>query len=66
MALCTIGRKRHAFFVDDAGAVRAREVYPLRFTFDERVEDGLYCLGALRRLQELIETPPEPHTPPAT
>ena len=63
---CVIGKKKHAFSVDAAGQVTATEVYPLRFTFDERVEDGLYCLGALRRLQELIETPPEPHTPPAT
>jgi pyruvate/2-oxoglutarate dehydrogenase complex dihydrolipoamide acyltransferase (E2) component len=54
---CTIGRKRHAFFVDDAGAVRAREVYPLRFTFDERVEDALYCLTTLQRLQALLEQP---------
>jgi hypothetical protein len=54
---CVIGKKRHAFFVDDAGAVKAREVYPLRFTFDERIEDGLYCLKALQLLQQKIEAP---------
>jgi cell division protein ZapA (FtsZ GTPase activity inhibitor) len=52
---CMIGQKRHAFFVDDAGVVRAREVYPLRWTFDERVEDGMYCLRALELLKARAE-----------
>lgn len=29
---------------------------PLRFTFDERIEDGLYCLGSIKLLQEALET----------
>jgi hypothetical protein len=62
---CVIGKKKHTFSVDDTGQIVATEVYPLRFTFDERFEDGLYCLGALGRLKALIQTPPEPHTPPA-
>ena len=53
---CVIGRKKHSFFVDDAGAVKVREVYPLRFTFDERIEDGLYCLKSLQLLKERIES----------
>lgn len=51
---CVIGKKKDAFYVDDAGVVRARSVYPLRFSFDERIEDGFYCLGALERLRELL------------
>lgn len=62
---CVIGKKKHAFSVDDKGQIVATEVYPLRFTFDERVEDGLYCLGALSRLKELIQAPPEATPPPA-
>ncbi len=42
---CAIGRER------DDGKV------PLRFTFDERVEDGLYCLKALDMLKEILEDP---------
>lgn len=35
---------------------RARDgKLPLRFTFDERVEDGLYCLRALELLREALE-----------
>ncbi len=36
---------------------RARDgKLPLRFTFDERIEDGLYCLRALELLREALET----------
>ena len=55
---CVIGKKRHAFDVDDRGFVVAREVYPLRFTFDERIEDGLYCLTCLSRLKQLLHAVP--------
>jgi hypothetical protein len=57
---CMIGQKKHAFFVDDDGAVRARLVYPLRWTFDERVEDGLYCLRALQIVAARAEGRPVP------
>lgn len=42
----------------------------LRYTFDERVEDGHYCAGALKLLAERIENPdalsfpPRPPAPP--
>lgn len=32
-------------------------VLPIRFTFDERIEDGLYCARALDRLRALLEDP---------
>lgn len=54
---CVIGTARDAFFVDDAGVTRARRVYPLRFSFDERIEDGLYCIRALDRLRQLLQAP---------
>jgi pyruvate/2-oxoglutarate dehydrogenase complex dihydrolipoamide acyltransferase (E2) component len=54
---CVIGKKKHSFVVDDAGGVKAREIYPLRFTFDERIEDGLYCLKAIESLKQRIESP---------
>jgi hypothetical protein len=52
---CMIGTKKHAFFVDDDGVVRARAVYPLRFTFDERVDDGQYCLQSIELLKAHAE-----------
>jgi pyruvate/2-oxoglutarate dehydrogenase complex dihydrolipoamide acyltransferase (E2) component len=32
-------------------------VATLKFTYDERIEDGLYCARSLDRLRELIEHP---------
>jgi hypothetical protein len=46
---CVIGRVK-------PGRTGAR-VVTLKFTYDERIEDGLYCARALDRLRELIERP---------
>jgi hypothetical protein len=46
---CVIGRVK-------PGPNGAR-VATLKFTYDERVEDGLYCARSLERLRELIERP---------
>jgi pyruvate/2-oxoglutarate dehydrogenase complex dihydrolipoamide acyltransferase (E2) component len=32
-------------------------VVTLKWTYDERVEDGLYCARSLERLRELLENP---------
>ena len=40
-----------------AGHVVVRPQLTLRYTFDERVEDGLYCAKALQLLQQRIEDP---------
>lgn len=46
---CVIGRIR-----EGAGG---RRVATLKWSYDERVEDGLYCARALERLRELLESP---------
>lgn len=46
---CVVGRLR-----ENADGAR---VATLKWTFDERVEDGLYCARSLERLRELIENP---------
>ena len=52
----TIGRVTHEpAVVDDA--VVSRPTLTLRFTFDERVEDGLYCARSLQLLQQRLEDP---------
>jgi hypothetical protein len=52
----TIGRLHRAPFVHDDGSVRSREVFMLRYTYDERVEDGFYAARP-RALQALLEEP---------
>lgn len=53
----TIGRVHRAPVVLDDGSVASREVVVLRYTYDERIEDGFYAARALERLQALLEDP---------
>lgn len=53
---CVIGQT-HERVVLEEGQVRARRTTTLRFSFDERVEDGMYAGLSLGRLQQLIEDP---------
>jgi len=52
----TIGQINHMPHVVD-GQVVARPQVTLRHTFDERVEDGLYCARTLQLLAQRIEDP---------
>jgi len=53
----TIGRLQRTPVVLDDGSVTSRETFALRYTYDERVEDGFYAARALERLQALLEDP---------
>jgi hypothetical protein len=52
----TIGQVTSVPAVAD-GAIVARPSLTLRYSFDERVEDGLYCARSLKLLAERIEDP---------
>ena len=52
----TIGQITHTPAVVD-GALVARPTVTLRYSFDERVEDGLYCAHALKLFAERVEDP---------
>lgn len=47
---------RRTAFVEE-GAVVVREGLPVRWTFDERVNDGFYAAHSLRIAQEILEDP---------
>ena len=53
----TIGRVRRVAVALDDGSVASREVVTLRWTYDERIEDGFYAARALDRLREALEDP---------
>ena len=66
----TMGRLHRAPVVREDGSVGSREVFALRYTYDERIEDGFYAARALERLQACLEDPAqleaahvEPHHP---
>lgn len=51
---CVVGRvKKHVFIEGETPVVR--DAVQLFFTFDERANDGLYCMKALERLRERLE-----------
>lgn len=52
----TIGQVTQVPAVVD-GALVARPTVTLRYSFDERVEDGLYCARALKLFAERVENP---------
>jgi 2-oxoacid dehydrogenase/acyltransferase catalytic subunit len=53
----TIGRLQRVPVVLADGSVASRETFALRYTYDERIEDGFYAARALERLRDLLEEP---------
>jgi hypothetical protein len=53
----TMGRVHREVVVADDGAMSSREVFVLRYTYDERIEDGFYAARALERLQACLADP---------
>ncbi len=53
----TIGRLHRAPVVATDGTVTSAETFTLRYTYDERVEDGFYAARALEHLRALLEDP---------
>jgi len=56
---CTLGRIHDDVVAEDGQPVVAR-MATVRFTYDERVEDGLYAGHALEDFRRLLEDPPLP------
>jgi hypothetical protein len=52
-----VGRVQPIAFAQNDGTVQARTGCVVRWTYDERIADGLYCAKALAQLQELLERP---------
>ena len=56
-AFACIGRRRRVVVANDAGEISTELVCTVKYTYDERVEDGLYCAAALDHLRKLVEDP---------
>ncbi len=53
----TVGKKEDRVTVAKDGSVTVRPILTLRFSFDERIADGFYCLRALNRFRQILEDP---------
>ncbi len=52
-----LGRKKTIPVVGNDGRIVSRTVCEIRYSFDERIEDGLYCATSMGLLQEILEDP---------
>ena len=52
-----LGRSKLVPVVDENGALTSRKICSVKYTFDERIEDGLYCAHSLELLRTMIEDP---------
>lgn len=53
----TVGQIKEQWRRNDDGEGQWQSTLTLRYSFDERIEDGLYCLQSLELLKTLIEDP---------
>jgi hypothetical protein len=53
----TMGRTHRAPVVLDDHSVGSREIFVLRYTYDERIADGFYAARALERLADVLAEP---------
>jgi pyruvate/2-oxoglutarate dehydrogenase complex dihydrolipoamide acyltransferase (E2) component len=61
-----MGKADKKVFVDEGGVPAVREGVEVCWTFDERVNDGFYCAGALAVVQRVLEDPETHLGDPAT
>ena len=52
-----LGRSKMVPVADENGVVSSKKVCTIKYTFDERIEDGLYCAHSLELLRTMIEDP---------
>jgi hypothetical protein len=53
----TVGKIERVPMVTDDDRVEPRDVVRIKYTYDERIEDGLYCARALELLKGYLEDP---------
>lgn len=53
----TVGRHREVNELQADGSIVQRRLLPLRYSFDERAADGLYCARSLQLFGDLVQHP---------
>ncbi len=54
---CVMGSLQKAVVVDRSGHPAVQEVLEMKWSFDERINDGFYCAGTLTAIQRMMENP---------
>jgi hypothetical protein len=53
----TVGQSQEEVVVGKDGNPEVCPMMKLKFSFDERIEDGLYCMSALEFFKQMVEDP---------
>ena len=53
----TMGQAKDCPALDAQGKAEVRRIVPLKYSFDERIEDGLYSAQSLGLLKDILENP---------
>jgi len=53
----TVGKIRKEVVVNDSDEIKTVSMLTLKFSFDERIADGFYCIKALSMFKEMITNP---------
>jgi hypothetical protein len=59
-----LGTMRKETVLGEDGKPVGRETVQVRWTFDERINDGLYCAGSLQIVRDVVERPDQVIGPP--
>jgi len=54
---CAIGKMKKENILKSDGTVETRDKVKLRFTYDDRISDGVYCARAIDLVRDLVENP---------
>ncbi|NQV15628.1 2-oxo acid dehydrogenase subunit E2 [bacterium] len=52
-----LGTNEPRMMLDDRGRPAVKDIMTIRYSFDERINDGFYCIKALELLKNLVEDP---------
>jgi hypothetical protein len=53
----TVGKKKAEVVVGDNGKPTVKDLISIKYSFDERIEDGIYGFNSMKILKNLIENP---------
>ena len=54
---CAIGRSKKENILNSDGTIQTRDKVILRFSYDDRIMDGVYCARAIDIVRDLVENP---------
>ena len=61
---CAIGKVKKTNILNKDGTIDTHDKLKLRFTYDDRITDGIYCARGLELVRDFVENPEKLEVPP--